>query len=208
MNPLTDWATGLKYHELIEYESARGARNSACRQRSGGYFLKAALGSDPIDKNPDPYLELASRDLSAVIEEGRGHCGDITTIYFGSEKVPWEWTKGAAWPLAAPNEAQSLRYWVHNNLDTTSAKQLDDIFVKLSESDIDLFTRMGQVGYVLSSTATDVVRLLAHARPHDARALVVSSIDTLQPFQTELANCMQDIRRLQGENSSLLILRA
>jgi hypothetical protein len=48
-------------------------------------FLRPALRGDVIDGNPDPYLELASRDLSAVIEEGRGHCRDISTIYFGRD---------------------------------------------------------------------------------------------------------------------------
>lgn len=154
-------------------------------------FLKPALTGKPIDQNPDPYLELASRDLFAVIEEGRGHCRDISNIYFGAEAVTW--------PLTPPQHPRSLRYWIHDNLDDATAARLDQVFLQLDESDMDLFSRMGRLGYVLSSTSKDVVRLLAHARPDDARTLVVDSIETLQPLQDELARCMQRIRYLQAD---------
>jgi hypothetical protein len=154
-------------------------------------FMRPGLSSDPIDKDPTPYLELASRDLIAVIEEGRGHCGDIDTLYFGSDDARIQ--------RAAPARTQALRFWVHNNMSAAEAAQIDDVFQRLAESDIDLFERMGQVGYRLSNTAMDVIRLLAHARPDDARALVISAFDVLQPLQAEYSERMQDIRRLQSE---------
>jgi hypothetical protein len=84
-------------------------------------------------------------------------------------------------------------------MSAAEAAQIDDVFQRLAESDIDLFERMGQVGYRLSNTAMDVIRLLAHARPDDARALVISAFDVLQPLQAEYSERMQDIRRLQSE---------
>jgi hypothetical protein len=38
-------------------------------------------------------------------------------------------------------------------MSAADAAQLDTIFKRLAESDMDLFERMGQVGYALSGTA-------------------------------------------------------
>jgi hypothetical protein len=154
-------------------------------------FLKPALTGQPIDQSPDPYLDLASHDLSAVIAEGRGHCGDISRIYFGPD--------GVTWPMAPPTHPRSLRYLIHQNVTAATAARMDEVFLALNESDADLFLRMGALGHVLSKTSKDVVRLLAHARPADARALVVDAVEAVQPLQGELAANMTRIRQLQAE---------
>jgi hypothetical protein len=57
---------------------------------------------------------------------------------------------------------------------------------------------MSEIGRVLTETARSVVRLLAHAQPTDASALVVEAMAALEPLQDELAARMADIRRLEA----------
>ena len=137
-------------------------------------FVRPAIGAGSID--PEPFLELESGVLNSDIENGRGHCLQILTLY---------------------GRAHGLRDWLEPRLDETKLKDLDEVFGRLGTADGDLFSELADIGHILTNESRVIVNLLLAGQEKTARQRITEGRLKLQPVQDVLSEAQRKLGEIQ-----------
>ena len=82
------------------------------------------------------------------IRQGHGHCDNIASYY---------------------NRFGGIRSWLRTAVDAAKLSEADNLFLRLSTADGDLFAQLGTIGDTLQNEATAIVNLLVSGQEDEAR---------------------------------------
>jgi hypothetical protein len=135
-------------------------------------FVSPAMGTGPIDGQA--YLELERTGLTAQIENGRGHCGVILTLY---------------------GRYGGVRDRIKNSLPGGTLLEMDAAFSRLGTADGDLFDPLVQIGDVLTNESRVIVNLIISGYEEAARKRILEGRLKLAPFEEQLSGAMRELQQ-------------
>jgi TIR domain len=137
-------------------------------------FVRPAIGAGPVD--PEPFLDLEAGVLNSDIENGRGHCLQILTIY---------------------GRAHGLRDRLVPRLDEAKLKELDEVFGRLGTADGDLFAELANVGRILTNESRIIVNLLLADQENAARQRIKEGRQKIEPVQEAVGAAQRKLGEIQ-----------
>lgn len=134
-------------------------------------FVKAGL--DPAAVDRWAYAELARGNLLDCIQNGRGSCGRIRTLY---------------------RRAGGLRQALVAKASPRLRADVDEAFRELSTADYDLFREMEELGRALTNEARVIENLFLIGQADLARQRIVEGWTRLKPLEDKLQAARDDLR--------------
>jgi hypothetical protein len=125
----------------------------------------------------EPYLEMERGILNSDIQNGRGHCLRILTVY---------------------GRAHGLRDWLKARLQEGNLRELDGVFEKLGTADGDLFAQMTQIGETLTNESRVIVNLLLAGQEAAARQRIIEGRRKLEPLEKSLDRAQTELKKLES----------
>ena len=109
-------------------------------------FVSPALRRGPLPA--EAYLSMECDALVDRIRQGHGHCDNIASYY---------------------NRFGGIRSWLRTAVDAAKLSEADNLFLRLSTADGDLFAQLGTIGDTLQNEATAIVNLAVSGQEDEAR---------------------------------------
>jgi hypothetical protein len=138
-------------------------------------FVAAGLGPNGLDGRA--FAQLERGVLSQAIRNGRGHCVRIGARYFKVGGMREALTERAPAELVA---------------------MADETFTRLTQSDMDVFEAMDQLGDRLTTEARHVVRLLLAGQEQAARQRVAHAREVLLPLEDALDAAIESFQEIEA----------
>lgn len=134
-----------------------------------------ALDEDALTANSRELLAIAGGSLAVQVEDGRGHCHQISNIYW-----------------------KHLRRWFEKAFNRDEHDQMEALFTRLGDADDDLFAALSGLAEQLGSDAKDVLALVIKKEEDKGRQRVLQTYGELAPVQQAMARGMQRMFALKG----------
>lgn len=139
-------------------------------------YVSLGIDPDAIERGSKVLLKIEGGGLRIDVEEGRGHCHVIGSIY-----------------------KKYLDRWFERALNRKDLESMRVVFNSLSEADIDVFYFMVEVAVQLQGAAETVLDMIIEGEVEQARNKVLSSRKELKPLRVGMSNTMQKFYLLKGE---------
>lgn len=124
------------------------------------------------------YRPFATGSLVAAIQEKRGRCTELAENYIADG---------------------GLKTKLPENIPKEVVEQLDQLFLQLSEADMDLFNAMASIGEAMANESAVLVNLLAGKQTKAARERLQKADRLLAPLIRDLNTGKAALNRVAGE---------
>ena len=131
-------------------------------------YVSLALDQDALTTRSRELLIITGGSLKVRVSEGRGHCGQISNIYW-----------------------QHLRRWFEKAFNRGEQAQIEEVFVRLGNADTDLFHDLINLADQLTVDSKDVLTLVMQHHEEEARKHVLHTYKKLASVQHAMAQGMQ-----------------
>jgi len=139
-------------------------------------FLSLGIDDGALAKNSKLLLDIDGGSLSTEVQRGRGHCEVIGTIY-----------------------RKYLDRWFYQAFSNAEYLEVQDVFRKLDNADLDAFYNLAKVATTLQAEASAVLDSVVKGDEPDARARVLAALPVLRPLRKAISKTMQALYSMQSD---------
>jgi hypothetical protein len=138
--------------------------------------VSVGLDEDGLRSPTRKLTSIANGELKVRVEDGRGHCEKINTIY-----------------------RKHLERWFERVLNNNEQAKLAHVFHQLGHADVDVFELLVSIVEYLGDEAGPVAELAMKGRYREARKRIRGNYSHVQPIMLAMSESLVDLIGLRYE---------